>query len=407
MPLKTLHLALTSSLLFSFGIATVLCSTAAPSGEVSRTPPPVYTEKIEPLITPLADATKLIPEIHDNDAPGIVLIDERLNWVDEQGLRTMVRHTAYKCITEAAIEQNASDTITYRKHDQKFTLVLAETIQPDGSILPVKPNAVILQTPQRQADDALFDDLAEVRIIFPNVKPGSITRAVTIVEDLRARMPGGYSHVIGWGYGWPAAISRNIVDMPEALSRRVRLFPLGAGVPSHAGETQPDGRVRYEWHEKLLPVRKFETRRAPSDQAGPAVTLTGIASWDDIGRWYSGLVAGRDQPAPALAAKVDDWTRNLDASSSAADRDEVIRILFARVANDVRYTGLEFGDADYQPHDCNEVWENQYGDCKDKANLLVALLRLKNIPAHMALINTDHLGLVDRRARTSVSLTTP
>jgi hypothetical protein len=393
---KTLRSALFASFLFSLAFVCVPGSAAAPSGEIPRTPPPVYTGKIEPLLTPLGDAIKLIPEIHDNDASGIILLDEHLTWVDAQGRRTMVRHTAYKCITEASVEHNASDTFSYRKHDQKFTLVLAETVQPDGAVLPVKPNAVMLQTPQRQADDALFDDLAEVRIIFPNVKPGSITHAITIVEDLRTRMPGEYTQTLAWGYGWPVAISRRVVDMPETLSRRVRLFPLGAGVPPHNRE-QAGGHVRYLWDGKLLPAGKFETRRAPSSQVGPAITLTSIAAWDDIGRWYSGLITGRDKLSPALAGKTDEWTRDFNAGN-AGDRDRIIRILFAKVANDVRYTGLEFGDADYQPHDCNEVWENQYGDCKDKANLLVALLRHKNIPAHVTLINTVHLGLINRHA---------
>lgn len=385
-------------LLFLLPLACALCSATTPSGEVSRTPPAIYEEKLEPRLTTVGEAKKLATEIHDKDAIGIILIDERLHWVDAQGRRTMARHSAYKSLTEAAVEHNASDTFTYRKHDQKFTLVLAETIQPDGTVLPVKASAIILQTPQRQADNALFDDLAEVRVIFPNVKPGSITRAITVIEDLRTRMPGEYTQWLGWGYGWPTAIAHQIIDMPDSLSRRVRLFPVGTGVPAHTVETTGDGRVLYNWDNRLIPARKYEVRRAPSSQAGPAITLTSIASWEDIGRWYAGLVSGRDKLAPTLAAKVDEWTRGLDATSSADARDEIIRILFAKVTNDVRYTGLEFGDADYQPHDCNEVWENQYGDCKDKSNLLVAFLRHKNIPAHIALINTDHLGVIDRRA---------
>ena len=428
---------------------------AAPASEISRTPPPLYTEKIAPLLTPLDDAIKLIPEVRANakDASGIVLLDERLNWIDAQGRRAMVWHTAYKCLVEAGVEGIASDTFTYRKHDQKFTLVLAETIQPDGAVLPVKAGAVILQTPQRQADNALYDDLAEVRVIYPNVKPGSITHSIVLIEDLVSRMPGEYSQNISWGYGWPVAISHCAVDLPAPLAQRVRLFPLGPDVPARTTEkisgenktetatknkaevatknktatenkvgaetetktetkteTEPEpktetavapepetGRIRHTWRGTLLPALKYEPNRAPAPQTGPSVTLTSIASWDGIARWYSALARDRATPAPALAAKIDEWTRGLDPAKPD-DRDAIIRILFAKVANDVRYTGLEFGDSDYQPHDCNEVWENQYGDCKDKANLLCALLRRKNIPAHIALINTEHLGLIDRRA---------
>jgi hypothetical protein len=64
----------------------------------------------------------------------------------------------------------------------------------------------------------------------------------------------------------------------------------------------------------------------------------------------------------------------------------------------VRYVGLEFGTAGYQPYDCNEVWANGYGDCKDKANLLVAMLRYKGIQAWHTLLDTTSHGLVEKRS---------
>ena len=53
----------------------------------------------------------------------------------------------------------------------------------------------------------------------------------------------------------------------------------------------------------------------------------------------------------------------------------------------MRYTGIEFGQAKLQPQPPSEVLKRHYGDCKDKASLLVSMLRASGIPADLALLN--------------------
>ena len=43
--------------------------------------------------------------------------------------------------------------------------------------------------------------------------------------------------------------------------------------------------------------------------------------------------------------------------------------------------------AGYRPHPANEVWQNRYGDCKDKAVLLCTMLRAVGVEARVTLVN--------------------
>ena len=63
---------------------------------------------------------------------------------------------------------------------------------------------------------------------------------------------------------------------------------------------------------------------------------------------------------------------------SAAEKEAAIVDYLDR---EVRYTGIEFGEAAIVPHDPAETLAKKYGDCKDKATLLVAMLRAAGIPA--------------------------
>ena len=364
---------------------------SVPTNDFFFEQPPESLKKAEALLTPRAAIIATPTGTLENNPSSVVLLEEVVHVVDESGRALRLHQVAYRALTEAGAKAMGEDIFSYRHHQQNFHLVCAETIQPDGTAHAVAREAVLMQSPQRQADSALYDDQAEVRIIYPNVKVGCITRVIIAVDDQVARMPNAYTYRFTWGAGWPTRRERLLVDLPANLAGKLRHFTLGADIPQPTLETLPDGRVRLSWLKTDMPASPREIARAPASQNGPWVHLTTLASWDEFGAWFAGLLSGRDQLPVVMQEQLAEWTRGI------SERDAIIRVLFTKVANDVRYTGLELGDADYQPYPCEAVWAKRYGDCKDKANLLVALLRAKGISAHLTLLNTTHVGRVDRR----------
>jgi tetratricopeptide (TPR) repeat protein len=75
-----------------------------------------------------------------------------------------------------------------------------------------------------------------------------------------------------------------------------------------------------------------------------------------------------------------------DAIGNATDRREIIARSLAAVEKNVRYAGVEVGESSIIPRPPLTVLGNKYGDCKDKATLLVAMLRERGIAAHVALL---------------------
>ena len=72
-----------------------------------------------------------------------------------------------------------------------------------------------------------------------------------------------------------------------------------------------------------------------------------------------------------------------------AQREAAIRALFDFVSREVRYMGAmaESEAPGYEPHDVSLTFDNRYGVCRDKAALLVAMLRMAGIDAWPVLIN--------------------
>jgi tetratricopeptide (TPR) repeat protein len=65
----------------------------------------------------------------------------------------------------------------------------------------------------------------------------------------------------------------------------------------------------------------------------------------------------------------------------------MVNRILARMSDEVRYTGMELGEGGLIPRTPAETLKRRFGDCKDKAVLLTALLRAADIPAYVALLN--------------------
>lgn len=80
----------------------------------------------------------------------------------------------------------------------------------------------------------------------------------------------------------------------------------------------------------------------------------------------------------------------LNLKYQIADFDtQLLRAIFKFVSQEVRYMGLTMEDTSpgYAPHDVDVTFDNRYGVCRDKAGLLVAMLRLAGFKAFPVLIN--------------------
>jgi cellulose synthase operon protein C len=82
---------------------------------------------------------------------------------------------------------------------------------------------------------------------------------------------------------------------------------------------------------------------------------------------------------------------------------EKIQAIHQFVLRNTHYVALEFGVYGYKPYAVSQVYARRFGDCKDKASLMIALLRATGIEADIALVRTRRLGDIGERA-TSISI---
>ena len=168
------------------------------------------------------------------------------------------------------------------------------------------------------------------------------------------------------------------VDAPVTMPFRYRV----EGMDLKPVRTEADGRFRLVFEAGPLrawsPVESF----MPPDMPRISHILFSTAkSWSDVATAYAATVDARiDVPSlKPIAAQV---------LGEETDRDKAVAKLTNYVRKLVRYTGIEFGDAEVVPHTPQETLTRHYGDCKDQAALLVAMLRAAGYHADVALLQS-------------------
>jgi transglutaminase-like putative cysteine protease len=180
-------------------------------------------------------------------------------------------------------------------------------------------------------------------------------------------------------YRVPVRHRRYRVTLPAARTPHFKAHRTSA--PPEVREAS--GRHSFTWEAKDVPALDVDDDVPGWYEPYPAVYVSEFESWNEVARWANRLFTSQRQPSPRLAALARKWM--------AAGSDEEARALLAIrfVQDEVRYLGIEMGPNSHQPHPPAQVLEQRFGDCKDKALLLTALLNEMGIEAWAALVNTE------------------
>jgi transglutaminase-like putative cysteine protease len=259
----------------------------------------------------------------------------------------------------------------------------ASVLRPDGKVENVSRKA--LDTHEVAGSGVLHSSAKYRSVSFPAAPVGSVLSLDYEVKERPYFTAGAVS------LGWPSSPTESL---------RVEVKGGGAGWRWRLDGSLPGLEVKetagstggIEVTGRSLP------RLSPPDFA-PASASSGAilryawgdtAGWEKVGLWYERLTAEVPRGTEPVRAKARELTAGL------AGRREKLEALLAFARKQVRYVAVEVGIGGYRPHTPQEVLERRWGDCKDKAFLLIDLLREAGIEAWPVLILASGNGRVDR-----------
>src|SRR5262249_7197016 len=111
---------------------------------------------------------------------------------------------------------------------------------------------------------------------------------------------------------------------------------------------------------------------------GKTTMLKTFANWKDVSQYTCELADPQSAYNDAIAAKTRELTAN------AKSEFEKIQAV-GRYAQNVNYISIQIGvgrGGGHRPHAATEIFAKNYGDCKDKANLMRSMLKSINVESY-------------------------
>lgn len=313
---------------------------------------------------------------YDKDVPGVVLVDDAFNTIASDGKQNEVYNYAVRILRREG-RGFARGHVSYLPNISKVKEFRAWLIRPGGET-------------KRYGKDEIIDEAGDLNDVYNEYRVKKISGS----DDADAGCVFAYTFTredrsvfsqAEWFFqnSLPVISSRYNITVPEGWRAEGVTFNHPKVEPKINGTT-------YLWElsnlapvplEPLSPslthlVPRLAVSYFPATPS-QSLSIKTFTSWGEVAMWLTELSDPQVIVDDAMARKAYELT------ALAKTEFEKIRAIAQYVQN-IQYISIQTGlgrGGGYRPHAANEVFAKSYGDCKDKANLMRAMLKVIGIVA--------------------------
>jgi hypothetical protein len=314
---------------------------------------------------------------HPN-ANALVIFEDNKVVFEESGEFTSVEHGLVKILTDKGKQTFATRRLPYHRRYSTVKVVLARVIKPDGRVLPVSEEFMKDGTMEEtQQMNILEENFRRTKITFPGLEVGDSIESIVEMHS-KPLIQGHYNDFTIFQVGEPVLRKELTIEGPASKPLR---FVVRDGELQSSQEKKGD-RIIYRWKAVNLPKSEQELGMVTIADVALRVISSTFKDWKELSRYGDSLNIGKVDTNEELKAKVAELTRD------CSTKEEKILAIFRYVSQKVRYMGssMDLG-AFIEPHEATYTFEKQYGVCRDKSILMMAMLEEIGVKSYDAMIN--------------------
>ena len=336
----------------------------------------------------LAKAASLAGPDDDSE----VLADVQVIKVFPNGLSSRTHQLVIRAVNARGVDQSRAQSVQFSPDRQLVRVERARLFRKDGTVLESKSEG------ERSLSEpwyGLYYDLRAKVISFPQLQAGDVLEVVTRVDDAGQNFFADYFGDFAYLQG-------------TAIKQHTSYVLLGPpGRTFFAEATALPGLKRTE--EKLADggsLLRFEVDRVARILLEPAtpgwsnlaawVHVSTYRDWEGVGRFYWGLVKDQLRVTEEVRKAALEAASGVTAPEGPERERALIRAVYGYVLSKTRYVALEFGINSFRPYPVETILSRRFGDCKDKASLMHALLEALGIDSRLVLLRLKRMGTLQR-----------
>jgi len=302
--------------------------------------------------------------------------------VEPSGAYLLTVERTQTIVERTALPEHARYEIGYNQVLEDIIAIEAHTEKADGRRLAVQPHQIRDQQQAASVDAPMFQTTRLKIVVFPDVDAGDRVAVRYVVRRHTPLFRGHFEDLSSTRLQRQRDF-RLVYDMPAAML----LHADAAGFTATTVTDLPApaaGKLRYAWRYLNGDNARIEAGSVSELDYGKRLAVSTFADYAALARAYQDHMGARavsDDTVAALAARVTGDVVEPRARAIA---------LSDWVRRKVRYVGVHLGPGGIVPHAAATVLANRYGNAKDHATLLVALLASAGIDSTVALVNNGN-----------------
>ncbi len=347
-----------------------------------------YLEHIEPPKAKPDEAYAMKPEQFlplRHAPPGgdarRTLRDLTVTTVYPNGLSSKFRQIVFQPLTDSAAAASRQHAFQYEADREVVQLKGARVYRGDGRIDEA------IEYGDAAANDpsiSMYTSARNFIIQLPRLDPGDVVELKYRIDDVTPRNEYAdyFGEITYLQSDEPVQNAEYVLITPK--QRKFYIDEQLQGL-TRSVKTSGDQRI-YRFFAKRVPAIEPEMSMPPWPEVLGFVHVSTYKDVKELGRWYWGLV--KDQ------FDLDDETRQLvrDITKDATTDLDKVKAVYGWVVKNTRYVALEFGIYGHKPRRCVQTVARGWGDCKDKATVIVSMLKELGIEASIVIVRTQLRG---------------
>ncbi len=321
-------------------------------------------------------------------SPYVVVFDKTFSKVMDTGLTHTTHKVFYKVLTNKGLKDLKSLTFYYDPLSAYIELKKALIVKKDGKMIEV-PLSLVKDYPAPAR--AIYWGAREKIIPFEGLELGDgvyvetyrkgFTYALLYQSDDEKYIPpmkGHFYDIVPFYSRYHVKLKVYTVSIP--VDKKLQ-FEFYNGSSKHYAHRKGD-RMEYSWEVRdIKPYRREPGMVSPSD-VFPKLLLSTSPDWKAKSLWFYKVNEdyGSFEYNDEIKKKVDEIIKG------AKNDLEKISKLTHWVAEEIRYSGLSMGKGEgYTLHKGTITFRDRCGVCKDKAGMLITMLRAAGFKAYPAM----------------------
>jgi len=286
-------------------------------------------------------------------------------------------HDARQTLTSAGVQYGSHIMIHYDPACQTVTFHWARLWRGTNILNRLDPSQVSLGQAELDPENFPFGSEKTAILLLDDVRVGDIVDYAYTITGGNPALAGKFAGKVRLQFAQP--VNRIVTRLLWPASRRLYMKNHLATLPP--ATVRKGNLLQLTWDLRAVPALRLEPPTPIWYDPYPSVQLSEFRTWAEVNRWALPIFTVTNAPSPELARKINEWR------SWPAPADRVLAAL-RFVQEDIRFQGAEGGLSSYDPAKPSVVFARRYGDGKEKALLLTAILRALKIEAFPALVNT-------------------